>query len=75
MKDKTELYARPLDGLVWQKSRRTIDNRKYNCVTVAVFPDGAVAVGDSNSPNREPMRYTPDEWSAFLGGVKDGEFG
>lgn len=75
MKDKTELYARSLTGLEWQKSSYTIDIRKYNCVQVARFPDGAVAVGDSNSPGREPLRFTPDEWSAFLAGAQDGEFG
>lgn len=76
MKDKTELYERPLTGLVWQRSSVTIDNpRDYNCVQVAQFADGAVAVGDSNCPDREPLRYTAGEWSAFLAGVRDGEFG
>jgi Domain of unknown function (DUF397) len=56
----------------WRTSARTgtdYDNR----VEVA-FVDGAVAVRDSKQPDGPVLVFTPDEWDAFVGGAKDGEF-
>ncbi|HEY7177017.1 MAG TPA: DUF397 domain-containing protein, partial [Micromonosporaceae bacterium] len=44
-----------------------------SCVEVA-FVDGAIAVRDSKDRTGPVLLYTPDEWEAFIGGVKDGEF-
>jgi hypothetical protein len=44
------------------------------CVEVATLPDGSVAVRDSKSPGHPPKFYTPAQWSAFVLGVKAGEF-
>jgi hypothetical protein len=43
-------------------------------VAVALFPDGIVAVRDSNDPTRSALVFTIGEWAAFTAGVRDGEF-
>jgi hypothetical protein len=42
-------------------------------VEVAVI-DGLIAVRDSKDPEGAILRYTADEWGAFLDGAKKGEF-
>ncbi len=61
-----------LTRAVWVKSTRSSGNCD-NCVEVA-FVDGAVAVRDSKDRQGPALIYTREEWDAFLGGVKDGEF-
>jgi Domain of unknown function (DUF397) len=61
-----------LSRAVWMKSARSSGNCD-NCVEVA-FVDGAIAVRDSKNPTGPALLYTRDEWDAFIGGVKDGEF-
>jgi Domain of unknown function (DUF397) len=56
----------------WQKSSRSGPNCD-NCVEVA-FVDGAIAVRDSKNPAGPALIFTQDEWDAFVGGAKDGEF-
>ncbi len=46
-----------------------------NCVEVAALPDGGVAVRDSKDADGPALTFTRDEWDAFVGGVKLGEFG
>lgn len=43
------------------------------CVSVAVTPNG-VAVRDTKDVKKETLFFTTDEWSAFVQGVKAGEF-
>jgi hypothetical protein len=38
------------------------------------FAGGAIAVRDSKNPVGPALIFTPDEWDAFVGGAKDGEF-
>jgi hypothetical protein len=45
-----------------------------NCVEVASLPDGAIGVRDSKDSEGPVLRFTSDEWDAFLGGVRLGEF-
>jgi len=45
-----------------------------NCVEVAVLPDGAVAVRDSKGRNKPPHMFTAEEWTAFIAGIKAGDF-
>lgn len=59
--------------LVWRKSARS-NGGGGNCVEVAELPDGGRAVRDSKNPDGPALFFTPGEWSAFTGGVKDGEF-
>ncbi|WP_147944534.1 DUF397 domain-containing protein [Microbispora sp. CSR-4] len=57
---------------VWFKSSRSANN--CACVEVAMLPDGHVGVRDSKNPGGPALVFTPAEWDAFIGGVKDGEF-
>jgi hypothetical protein len=73
-----------LSSVVWRKSGRSTNGG--DCVEVAVVPgDPAVAghkadadelylIRDSKDPDGPALAFTPSEWSAFVGGVKDGEF-
>ncbi|MGH4018916.1 MAG: DUF397 domain-containing protein [Pseudonocardiaceae bacterium] len=45
-----------------------------NCVEAKLLPDGTVAVADTKNRNRDPHVFTRPEWTAFLAGVKAGEF-
>jgi len=41
---------------------------------VAGLPGGRVGVRHSKDSKGPVLRFTPDEWRAFLGGVRNGEF-
>jgi hypothetical protein len=43
-------------------------------VEVAPLPDGGAVVRDTKDRTREPLRFTGQEWTDFVSGVKDGEF-
>jgi hypothetical protein len=56
----------------WIKSSLSFSNG--NCVEVACLPDGVIGVRDSKDSAGPVLRFTSDEWTAFLGGVRNGEF-
>lgn len=56
----------------WTKSSLSFSNS--NCVEVASLPDGGIGVRDSKDTEGPVLRFTPGEWHAFLGGVRNGEF-
>ncbi len=64
--------ASELRGAVWQKSGYS--NPNGNCVEVAELPDGTIAVRNSRHPGGVALVYTPAEITAFIRGVKDGQF-
>lgn len=62
----------PGPGPNWVKSSLSFSNG--NCVEVASLGDGGVGVRNSRDVTGPVLRFTPDEWHAFLGGVRNGEF-
>ena len=64
--------GRPESDTHWLKSSLSYSNG--NCVEVASLLEGEIGVRDSKGPGGPVLRFTPDEWHAFLGGVRNGEF-
>ena len=56
----------------WIKSSLSFANG--NCVEVADLPDGTVGIRNSRDSDGPVLRFTPDEWVAFLAGARRGEF-
>jgi Domain of unknown function (DUF397) len=56
----------------WVKSSFSYANG--DCVEVAGLPDGRIGVRDSKDTSGPVLRFTPAEWLAFIGGVRNGEF-
>ncbi|GII77058.1 hypothetical protein Sru01_20400 [Sphaerisporangium rufum] len=73
-----------LSRVTWRKSRRS--GNGSNCVEVAVADPTEAGVAhkadadrlflfrDSKDPEGPILAFTPSEWAAFVGGVKDGDF-
>jgi hypothetical protein len=62
----------PGSGSYWIKSSLSYANG--NCVEVASLPDGEIGVRNSRDSTGPVLRFTSDEWHAFIGGVRNGEF-
>ncbi|MFE3200864.1 DUF397 domain-containing protein [Embleya sp. NPDC059237] len=63
------------DGTIdvqWRKSSRS--NGQGNCVETAVTNDGGRAVRDSKNRSGPTLRFTGDDWRAFIEGAKRGGF-
>jgi len=45
-----------------------------NCVEVADLAGDEIGVRNSRDAAGSVLRFTPDEWHAFIGGVRNGEF-
>ncbi|MEU4243690.1 DUF397 domain-containing protein [Actinoplanes sp. NPDC026619] len=67
------MLAHHLNAAVWKKGSRSNGNGGNNCVEVA-FLDTGVAVRDSKDRSGPALMFTQDEWIAFVGSAKDGEF-
>ncbi|GAA3343396.1 DUF397 domain-containing protein [Amorphoplanes nipponensis] len=63
-------FEADLTNAVWRRSGGV---QTEAAVEVALL-DGGVAVRDSRKPDGDVLFFTPDEWDAFVGGAKDGEF-
>jgi uncharacterized protein DUF397 len=59
-----------LSRATWRKSTRSGNN---GCVEVA-FAEDHVGVRDSKDRQGPILTFTPTEWTAFIGGVRAGEF-
>lgn len=57
-------------GAVWRKSKASASGE---CAEV-LFDDGSVFMRHSHFPSGPVLAFTPSEWTAFLAGVRDGEF-
>ncbi|MFJ8689830.1 DUF397 domain-containing protein [Micromonospora wenchangensis] len=64
-----------LPAVAWHISTKSNDNGG-SCVEAGPLLDGSgrVAVRHSKARDAATIVYTADEWAAFVGGVKDGEF-
>ena len=63
--------------ITWRRSTACLDSEA--CVEVGHYAPGAVLAGwilvrDSKDPDGPVLEFTPEEWSAFLTGVRNGEF-
>jgi hypothetical protein len=56
----------------WKKSSLSAYNG--NCVEVAGLTNDWIRVRDSKHPRGAVLNFTPAEWDAFVGGVRNGEF-
>ncbi|MDQ4116446.1 MAG: DUF397 domain-containing protein [Actinomycetota bacterium] len=61
-----------LGPVVWRRS--SAGSPTGECVEFAVLDSGDVAVRNSRNPHGPVLVYTPAEISAFVHGVKAGEF-
>ncbi|HEV2634572.1 MAG TPA: DUF397 domain-containing protein [Actinocrinis sp.] len=57
----------------WSRSSFCGGSGAGTCVEVAVV-DGGIAVRDGKDPSRPALRFTAEEWIAFLAGARAGEF-
>lgn len=57
---------------MWNKSSHCISNGNY--VEVTQLPVGSVGIRNSRDTEGPVLQFTPEEWQAFLGGVRFGEF-
>ena len=56
----------------WVKSSLSFSNG--NCIQVARLPGGTIGVRNSRDPDGPVLKFTPVEWTAFLGGCRAGQF-
>ena len=61
-----------LSGAAWRKSTRS--GSEGNCVEVATNLPGVVAVRDSKDRAGAALTFGRPDWSAFVDGVRRGEF-
>ena len=59
-------------ALSWTKS--SLSHANGNCVEVAALPERQVGMRDSKDAGGLVLRFPPEEWRAFLDGVRNGEF-
>jgi hypothetical protein len=59
------------DNLTWFKS--TFSSGNGQCIECAHLPNSGVAVRDTKNRSGAILRFTKDEWKAFLEGVRCGE--
>ena len=72
MGSNTVRSPRETPGSPWVKSSLSYANG--NCVEVTSLPGGKIGVRNSKDSAGPVLRFTPDEWRAFLAGVRNGEF-
>ena len=66
------LAGTTMAGSTWVKS--SLSNANGNCVEVSDLPEGTIGVRNSRDRDGAVLRFTRDEWHAFIGGVHKGEF-
>ena len=56
----------------WIKS--SLSGSNGNCVEVADLPEGTIGIRNSRDTDGPILRFTSDEWVAFLAGARREEF-
>jgi hypothetical protein len=59
-------------AITWRVSSRCAGNGE--CVAVAQFPNGQIAVRDTKDPAGRSVAFSAADWSTFLSRVRAGEF-
>ena len=59
-------------GLVWRTSSACPNGAA--CVEVALTSTGGAAMRDNKDPQSAELHFTGGAWSAFIAGVRTGEF-
>lgn len=62
------------DHVVGPFRKSSLSDNSGNCVEVAPTRGGGRAVRDSKDQAGPVLFFTPGEWDAFVGGVRNGEF-
>jgi len=73
MSIRNGMPASDLPAVTWRKSRRS-GPQGGNCVEIGYLPDGQVAIRNSRDAAGPALVFTPGEWTAFVGGARDGDF-
>ncbi len=60
-----------LTGANWRKS--SYSSNSGNCVEAALLPD-MIAVRDSKNPDGPALVLDRNDWAAFIGGIRAGDF-
>lgn len=70
------MSAADAGNVAWRRSSRSggANGGGGNCVEVAVWPGGRVALRDSKDPDGARLLFDRAEASAWLAGVKAGRF-
>jgi uncharacterized protein DUF397 len=68
----TKGTIRPTTASAWTKS--SLSHANGNCVEVTDLPDSLVGLRDSKDASGPILQVLPEEWRAFLFGVRNGEF-
>ena len=56
----------------WTKS--SLSHANGNCVEITDLSDGQVGMRHSKNAAGSVLSFPPQEWQAFLGGIRNGEF-
>jgi hypothetical protein len=54
--------------------RKSSFSANGSCVEVRMHPDGSISLRDSKDISVPAHTFTRQEWTAFLAGVRNGEF-
>ena len=64
--------AKSASGTQWTKS--SLSHANGNCVEIADIDGGQVGMRHSKNITGPMLDFPPEEWRAFLAGVRNGEF-
>jgi hypothetical protein len=61
-------------NVTWSDFRKSSFSGNGGCVEVAMSSAGEVLLRDSKSADSPELHFNRNEWTAFLAGVRGGEF-